>query len=383
VFAPTVNNVVVITAYLIFGAMRGGQPPSLELTTAEKLVLALGTTLGVVAFCAVPVVGLWRTGFHVRPRLRRDPVLRRVARSGAWAAGFLALTQALLVVVLYLANGVEGGVVVYQLAYVLFMLPHALFSVPLFTTAFPALARLRNAGDWDGFGEEVARAARSIALFTLFSAGALVALSAPLAALVARGNAAGNVDQVAGAIAGFAIGLPGFSFMLFLTRASYADGDTRSPTVANLVVATVGATTMFLLASRVGSTERVSVLGLGYSIAQLTGAATLAVVVRHRLHRHGASVPGVVVPCMRLAVAAVAGGAAGWACTRLVGPVRDGSAAAALPIVLGGGLVVAVVALAVLWVLGGPTPVRVARSLGGDPGRHPGAGRRAVTGGPR
>jgi putative peptidoglycan lipid II flippase len=85
VFAPTVNNVVVICTYLLFGWMRGGQAPSLDLTLAEKLVLALGTTLGVVAFCAVPVAGLWRSGFRLWPRFRlRHPVLRRLAREGSW-----------------------------------------------------------------------------------------------------------------------------------------------------------------------------------------------------------------------------------------------------------------------------------------------------------
>lgn len=380
VFAPTVNNVVVITTYLVFAAMRGGQPPSLDLSTAEKLVLALGTTLGVVAFCAVPVIGLWVTGFHVRPRLRRDPVLRRVARSGAWAAGFLALTQALLVVVLYLANGVEGGVVVYQLAFVLFMLPHALFSVPVFTTAFPTLARLRNADDWQGFGSEVARASRSIALFTAVSAAALVALAGPLSQLVARGNAAANVDAVAGAIAGFALGLPGFSFMLFLTRVSYADHDTRSPTLANLVVASVGAITMSVLASRVGTTERVALLGVGYTVAQLCGAATLATVVRRRIHRHGAAVPGVVVPVLRVVTAAVAGGLAAWGVVGLVAEVGGTSGLAALPAAVSGGLVLALVAVSVLWVLGGPTPVRLVRTLGGDPGRVGGRGSRPTAG---
>lgn len=372
VFAPTVNNVVVIAAYLVFGALRGGQPPSLDLSLAEKLVLALGTTAGVVAFCAVPIVGLWRTGFHIRPRLARDPVLRRVARNGAWAAGFLALTQALLMVVLYLANGVEGGVVVYQLAYVLFMLPHALFSVPIFTTAFPALARLRNAGDWHGFGDEVARATRSIALCTTVSVAALVALSGPLSQLVARGNAAANVDEVAGAIAGFSLGLPGFSFMLFLTRVSYADGDTRSPTLSNLVVASVGAVTMAVLAAGVATTDRVSLLGIGYSAAQLCGAATLALVVRARIHRHGAAVRGVVLPLVRIVAAAAAAGAAGWVVSRAVAElVGASSSVGALPAAASGGVVVAVVAAAALWALGGPTPTRLVRSLGGDPGRTP------------
>ena len=81
-------------------------------------------------------------------------MLRRLAREGSWAAGFLACHQVLLVVVLVLSNRVEGGVVVYQLAFVLFMLPNSLFAVPVFTTAFPTLTRRRA-------GRRLATASRS------------------------------------------------------------------------------------------------------------------------------------------------------------------------------------------------------------------------------
>ena len=46
--------------------MRDGEAPSLTLDTREKLVLGIGTTLGVVLFCAVPVIGLARSGFRLR-----------------------------------------------------------------------------------------------------------------------------------------------------------------------------------------------------------------------------------------------------------------------------------------------------------------------------
>ncbi|MDQ3990784.1 MAG: murein biosynthesis integral membrane protein MurJ, partial [Actinomycetota bacterium] len=49
-FAPILNNLVVIGSFLAFAAMVAGRSPSPEtITLAEKLVLALGTTGGVVA----------------------------------------------------------------------------------------------------------------------------------------------------------------------------------------------------------------------------------------------------------------------------------------------------------------------------------------------
>lgn len=374
VFAPTVNNVVVICTYLVFGWMRGGQPPSLDLTLAEKLVLALGTTLGVVAFCAVPVVGLWRSGFRLWPRFRlRHPVLRRLAREGSWAAGFLALSQALLVVVLVLANRVPGGVVVYQLAFVLFMLPNSLFAVPVFTTVFPTLTRAERAGDHHRFAVEVGRSARSIAFLTLGSAAALMALSTPLAELVARGNAATRVGEIAAAIAAFAIGLPAYSTVLFLTRVSYAYGDTPTPTIVNLVVAVGGTALMWALVAAADARDTVTAIGVGFSAAQVLGAVLLALAVRRRLHAHGARVEALVVPVLRSAVAAVAGGLAGWWAASTVLAAAGGSPVgipAATLATCAGAAAVVVVAFGVQWLLAGPDPALSVRTLGAAPGRN-------------
>lgn len=368
VFAPTVNNVVVIATYLVFGAMRGGQPPSLDLTLAEKLVLALGTTAGVVAFCLVPFIGLWRSGFRLVPVFQfRSPILRRLARDGGWAAGFLALSQVLLVAVLVLSNRVEGGVVIYQLAFVLFMLPNSLFAVPVFTTAFPTLTRSERAGDWPAFAQEVGRATRSIAFLTISSAAALVALSGPLADLVARGNAADRSVEIGAAMAAFAIGLPGYSMILFLTRVSYAYGDTPSPTYVNLGVAVFGIVAMSSMVAVVSDSQVVTVIGLGFSVAQLLGAAALSVVVGSRLHREDVSVEGVTLPVLRSLVAAVVGALVAWMVAEAVlDLVADGGSGVlgSTLAVAAGSIAMAVVTLGAQWALRGPTPTEALRSLG-------------------
>ncbi len=381
VFAPTVNNVVVIGVYVVFGLMRGGQAPSLELTLAEKLVLALGTTAGVVAFCLVPLAGLWRSGFHLRPRLEvRHPVLGRLAREGSWAAGFLALTQVLLVVVLVLSNRVEGGVVVYQLAFVLFMLPNSLFAVPVFTTVFPTLTRDERAGDYESFATEVGRATRSITFLTIASAAALVALSLPLAELVARGNASAQVDEIAGAIAAFAIGLPAYSMLLFLTRVSYAYRDTPSPTLVNLGVAVVGAVAMWSFVEMADEAHTVTAIGVGFSVAQVLGALTLAAVVRTRMHRHEVRVTAVLLPLLRSMVASAVGAVVGWLVADALLDAAGGSpvgvvmAATAVAV---GAVVLALVTLAVQWLLGGPGPAAAVRSLGAAEGRVASLGARS------
>ena len=55
-FAPILNNLVVIATFLAYAMLRGDRPPAVDgITDAEKTVLGAGTTLGVVAM----TLALW------------------------------------------------------------------------------------------------------------------------------------------------------------------------------------------------------------------------------------------------------------------------------------------------------------------------------------
>ena len=126
--APILNNIVVSCVYLAYAAMRAGRPPSLQgISGAQTLVLGAGTTLGVVVMTAVLAPQLYSLGW--RPAWRwepRHPAVGKAARLGFWALGYAGGYQAGLIVVLVLANRVEGGVAAYQWAYTFFYVPHAI-----------------------------------------------------------------------------------------------------------------------------------------------------------------------------------------------------------------------------------------------------------------
>ena len=367
VFAPTINNVVVIGSYLLFALVRGDSPPSLELTTGEKLILALGTLGGVVAFCAVPIIAAARR-VPLRPNLdHRHPMVRRLLRQGGWAALFLALTQVLLVVMLQISNRREGAVAVFQLAFAVYLLPHALFAVPVMTTRFPSLSRQAAASDWAGFADTVGRGIRSITFLTLPASALLIALAEPLTRLVVHGDAADRQSEIADAVAGFAPGVVGFGLLLFFTRACYAHQDARTPTLVNLLAVAVGVVAMWWVASRVDGIHLVAGLGLASALAQTVGAASLWWVVRRtvttRHQRLDAS-----VPLLRNVVAAVISGTVVWFVVDRVG--GDSVAVAVVELAVGG-LLGAGLFLVLQALLGGPAPVAAVRSLGAA-GRRPG-----------
>ncbi len=227
VAAPLANNVIVVIAYLWFGAVHEG-PLTLDLTSQELWILAGGTTLGVIVFCSLPLVALARRGFRLRPRIDLGhPVIRSLVRDGAWAALFLGATQILLLVVLRVANRDPGGTVIYSFAFVLFMLPHSLFSVPIMTTRFPALSRSSVLNDSASFASTTRGGIRAILYTSLFASALSIAVARPATEVVSFGEAVSLSAQIAEATSFFAPGILGFGLLLFLTRVYYARSDAR------------------------------------------------------------------------------------------------------------------------------------------------------------
>jgi len=284
-FAPAVNNVVVCAAYGLFWWLRRDEGPGLDLSALEIAVLAGGTTLGVVAFCALPIVGAHRAGFRFRPNLdRSDPALRALARQGGWAALFLAMTQVLLGAVLVLGNPVEGGIVGYQVAFTFFLLPHALFALPVLNTLFPQAARRAQAGDEAGVALTVERGVRAIAYFVLPVAAGLVALAGPLTQVALFGET-GDVgaELVRRALVGFAPGLIGYGLFYFLTRILYALDDTRTPALVHGAVVAGGVVAMVVAVGAVDGASRIAALAWAHTGTYLAGAMLLGIAVHRRL----------------------------------------------------------------------------------------------------
>jgi putative peptidoglycan lipid II flippase len=362
--APLANNVVVVAACATFWWLRHGRGPSLHLRTVELVVLAGGTTLGVVAFCGLPVLAVRASGFRLRPNLdRHHPEVRRLARHGAWAALFLAATQVLLVAVLVLGNRIEGGVVAYQVGFQFFLLPYALFALPVLTALFPTLARRHAVGDGAGFGVAVGQGVRTV---TYLVAGT-AALLGTLGGLVSRSVLFGETTpagaaQVAGALAGFAPGLLGYSLFLFASRVSYARGDTRTPALVNLGVVAGGVVAMVVGFAVVPDRHRVAALAAGHSLAYLAGAAVL-------LHRTTSSLdpahrPHLVALVSRPVAAALAVGALVVAVTSQLDPAGRAASLLALALLGTGGLAAYA---AVTRAIGGPGPGELARALRREP----------------
>lgn len=244
--APIFNNVVVIAVYLTYAAMRTDTPPSPEtITGPEIFLLGAGTTAGVIAMTVCLIPSLRRSGWRFRFSFQpKHPAVKKGARLGLWALGYAGGYQAGLIVVLFLANRVEGGVAGYQWAYTFFYLPHALVGVPLFNVLFTAMSEHASAGDLAAIARRLRDGLRMLGFILLPVSAALVVLAEPLARFTLR---YGVMDErgtqlVAEIVKAFVVGLPAYSLFLVITRGFYALGDAKTPTLWNL--ATVGITSV-------------------------------------------------------------------------------------------------------------------------------------------
>jgi len=284
--APIGNTVVIVAALVAF-RVAAGPEPGLDLSSGERMLLVVAGTGGVIAYVATLVGAAARTGFRLWPRRpRRDPALGRLLRLAAWGVLLHANAGLLLSAALVFGNGVAGGVVAYQVAFVFFLAPYAVLAQPIHTAVLPELARQAAHGDTSAFASTVRWALDRMTVLVVPVAAAMAALALPAMRVVAFGEArAQGPGLIAAALVGLAFGLLPYGALLLLARAYYALGDSRTPAVVAIVSALVGVATMAGLALATQGQARVAALGIGHSVAYLVGAAALAFSLARRLGR--------------------------------------------------------------------------------------------------
>ena len=312
-FAPILNNLVVIGTFIAYAVIRGDRPPRVEgITTAEQTVLAVGTTLGVVAMTLALWPSLRSLGYRVRLRFgRRHEAVRHLGRLAAWVALYVAANQLAYVVVIILNNRYQAGPQIYTTAFTVFQLPYAIFAVSIFTALLPGMSERWSTGDPGGVQRLVSRGLRDTAVVTIPAALGLIVLAEPIARLLFEHGQAVSKDSeaIAETLQGFAVGLLFFSTFQLLTRSFYATQDSRTPALVN-----VGAATVNVVAAVVytGPLDLgLQGMALAHATSYVAGAAGLLWLLRRRIgsidgRRIGRTVLAVTAAGVLSAVAAFA-----------------------------------------------------------------------------
>ena len=292
-WAPVLNNVVVIATGGAFLAITTEAPSPGGLSTTQVLVLSIGTTGGIVVQTLALLPALRRVGFRWRWRWDlRGAGLRSAGAFAAWMVGYVATNQLGYLVIVNLAtaagraSGAEQiGYSSYSYAFVLFSLPYAVVAVSVITALFPQMSRSGATADGAGWpatwrpGSTCPASCWCPAPWRWSRSGR----SSPTVVL-AHGHISLDQARLIGvALGAFAVGLVPFSAFQLQLRAWLAMGDSRTPALVNVVVTALNVVADVALYLTLPARLRVAGLALGFSLSYLAGMLIFVRLVRTRV----------------------------------------------------------------------------------------------------
>jgi putative peptidoglycan lipid II flippase len=305
--APVLSSLVVIGAYLWFGVVGNGYQDMLRpVPTVAWVVLAVGTTAGVAALVATPLIPATRLRLRLRPALRfPEGVGVRVRSLAAAGIATLVAQDASVAVVVVLANtkGESGALVLYSFAWAVFFVPYAVLAVPIATSAFPELSARA-----DRFDATSATSTRAVMVASWLGVAAMAGACIPLARVFqSHPDQAANARQLAIALALLAPALIGYGLMANLSRVLFADGKSRASGAAVSAGWVLVIVADLLIVPFVPRSWVVPALGAATTIGLTCSGVVLIVLVRRFRG------PDAVRGSGRAAIAGLAGALAGTA----------------------------------------------------------------------
>lgn len=361
-FAPILNNLVVIaTCALFIAVVAGSTLTTTTITNGQITLLGVGTTLGIAVQALVLVPVMRRTGFRWKTRFDfRNAGLGRAGSLAKWTFVYVATSQIVFVVISRLATrantlGEDGtanvGLVSYLRANLLFQLPQSVITLSVVTALLPALSAHAIGGQLRRLSDDLTSGLRLVLVGIVPATAALLVL-APRICLVLFGwgeTTAADALAIGSVTQFFVLGLIPYTVFFVLIRGYFALEDTRTPALVNLalnVVNVVLAVVFFALASEA---HKVQALAAAYLPTYLFAALVTWWLLARRIG--GLPARDTLRTGVRLVVAVLPATLLMWlsatAATALLGDSRFG----------------ALVGIAAALVLGGPAFVALARRM--------------------
>jgi putative peptidoglycan lipid II flippase len=353
-WAPVVNNVVVIATIAVFWMLPGPDvlTPS-TMTTAQVLVVGIGTTLGIAAQALVLIPALRRTGFRWKWRFRAEANevgrMRELGTLAGWVFCYVVASQ-IGVTVIAAVGGHSHAFTVFTQADLLVQMPYGILVVSLLTALMPRLSRAAARDQTDEVIADIGLGARLSALALVPVTAGLIVLGQSLTiVLFAHGRTSVDGARLIGtALAASAFGLFPFALVMLQLRVFYAMRDGRTPTLINVFMVGSKVAIVLVCANLFHDPAQIAVaLTTATSASYVVGAVVGHVKLSRRLGHLGFS--DVATTVLRVGIASAVGGLAAFAIGYGVqGALGHGRIGAVVTLVLGGAVGLAVLG-AVLW----------------------------------
>lgn len=309
------------------------------------VLVASATLVGGLGQLVVQWAPLRREGYSFRPALGfDDPALRRVLfLMGPGTIGMAATQINVLVNTQFAAGEGTGAVSWLDYAFRLMYLPIGLFGVSIAAASTPALARLAAGSDLVRMRGTIGSAIGLMLVLNIPATVGLIALAAPIVALIFEHGRFTAADTIATARAlqFYAIGLVAYSVVRIVTPAFYALHLSRIPVTASIVSVVANILFNLILVNVMGYAG----LALGTSLAAMVNAAVQVWLLR----RHLAGIEGtkIAVTFVKTCAAAAAMGASAWYVDWWLARAFPEQSLGVQAMRVGGAILVALVVLAV------------------------------------
>jgi putative peptidoglycan lipid II flippase len=344
-WAPVLNNLVVIATGIVFFLLPGGGTGAGDVTGLQVVVLGTGTTLGVIAQTVALLPPLRRAGIPLRPRTDfRGTGLGTAARLARWVFLYVVANQVAYLVVVRLASDAfratpDRSYASFTYAYILWQLPHAVVAVSVITGLLPRMSRAAAEDRLADLRASLNRGLRLTVALLVPATAAFVVLGGDIGVLVfGRGNTSVEQARFIGVLlAVFAVGLVPFSAYQLQLRAFYALQDTRTPFFVNVWVNLAVVAADLLLYAVLPDRAKVVGLAAGQSLSFVVGLAVCSRTLGRRLG--GLDSAGVVPTAVRCLLAVLLPAALAALAVALAHRAAGTGAASALLALAGGAAV--------------------------------------------
>ncbi|MET7864485.1 murein biosynthesis integral membrane protein MurJ [Micromonospora taraxaci] len=294
-WAPILNNLVVIGTAGLYIAIFGAkivQPE--DMTTGRIILIGGGTLVGVAVQATGLLPALRKVGFRWKLRFDfRALGLRELGRLGAWMICYVAVSQVGLIVLFNLLNraGKENaaGPLIYNNVFLLLMTAHGIIAVSIITALMPRMSAAAADGRYADLAADLSRGTRTVTAVLAPIAVCYAVLATPIAFTLFRVGAftEDNATATSVVLLAAALALVPFAVSQLFTFAFYALPDTRTPALINIPVVALRVGVQIVLFAAFSASFAGAGMMIGNAVSYLAAAIGSAWLLRPRVGRIG------------------------------------------------------------------------------------------------
>ncbi|HEX3273915.1 MAG TPA: murein biosynthesis integral membrane protein MurJ, partial [Gemmatimonadales bacterium] len=274
-WAPVVNNLVVIAVGALYFVTVGVNKEPWTISPAGVQLLGLGTTLGVIAQTVALYPSLRAAGFRWRPTLGFRPgEVSEMGRMAGWMSVYVITQWAGNLVVQILANAASAGVngySAYSIAWQLFQLPYAIVGISVITALLPRMSEHASARRYSLVRDDFSIGVRLASVIVVPAAIYLGVLGGPLAeVLFSYGSTSATHARYVGEVFGlFALGLVPYMLTQLQLRVFYSFQDSKTAAFVGFLIMVFGIAAALTAKSMLPAAQVVAGLAVAYGLANL------------------------------------------------------------------------------------------------------------------